>query len=198
MSPKEQPVAFAYRALLRQMMEVEGRIEQNFAELSNHEKFHNYLIEEYANLMKLEQILMHSNSSEIDLEVIARDIVGTKSNKHLYLIWMEQAHESSESKLGILKIVSNAILEDAVGLFTFGHIEVTAEIVTRIPPVPSSNRGGHLPMGRQLAMCLTQMLPLPHKLNPIKDPAGAYEWITTNIEKIRWDPVLMVYQPKPT
>ena len=96
-----------------------------------------------------------------------------KDKKVLLKLVDENASESEirNQKVGLFIL--------SVGLFTYGRLDVAEDILTGIP----GGRGSI----RRLTWVMNVLLPLPEKLDALKQPDLVSEWLKINSDKLRWD-----------
>ncbi|MGB3760951.1 MAG: hypothetical protein WBA07_32030 [Rivularia sp. (in: cyanobacteria)] len=73
----------------------------------------------------------------------------------------------------------------AVGLFTFGRLDVYQDILDNIPH--------RLVRWKGLSYVITRLLPTPAHLDPLQNPAEIAEWIKAKEPKLKWDESLEKY-----
>jgi hypothetical protein len=81
--------------------------------------------------------------------------------------------------------ITNGLFVFAVGLFTFGRLDVAEDIVHRAP------KTGAL---RRLELVLDVLLPLPNNLEPMYDPAGFQRWLAKHRNNLRWNSKSGLYE----
>lgn len=74
--------------------------------------------------------------------------------------------------------VKNGVFVFAVGLFTFGRLDVVEDIIKRMPS------SGQV---RGLEYVINVLLPLPDNLDPIMQPDTFHRWLTRNAERLIWN-----------
>lgn len=71
-----------------------------------------------------------------------------------------------------------ALLILAVGLLTYGRLDVVDDILNGIPVAPRNIR--------MLAGSLKALLPMPENLSPFGNPEEVKHWVMSNESKLRW------------
>lgn len=74
--------------------------------------------------------------------------------------------------------VTNGMFVFAVGLFTYGRLDVVEDIVKRIP------KTGNV---RRLEFVINVLLPIPDNLEPMDDPGEFHRWLQENQQKLVWN-----------
>ncbi|MEM1394580.1 MAG: hypothetical protein AAGG00_15065 [Cyanobacteria bacterium P01_H01_bin.150] len=73
----------------------------------------------------------------------------------------------------------------AVGLFSFGRLDVYQDILDNIPH--------RLVRWKRLSYVITRLLPTPAYLDPLENPTEIAEWIKAEESKLKWDESLEKY-----
>lgn len=114
---------------------------------------------------------------------------GSQNDAH-FLSYLEQRYQEEKDHLARLKqeglpkpqepIARLGLLILAVGLFTYGRLEVVEDILDSIPP-------SELRVGR-LAWCLNGMLPLPASIGDVlQDSDSVKVWVSSHRDSLHWD-----------
>jgi len=101
---------------------------------------------------------------------------------------LEQAFREAKAEIerGDSQHARDRLFLFAVGLFTFGHVEVAEDIVLNIP------RG--TARVRRLSLVLMVLLPLPSNLHPLANPKTLANWLRENSPCFVWDQSSLVYR----
>ncbi|MDY6897200.1 MAG: hypothetical protein SWZ49_03880 [Cyanobacteriota bacterium] len=112
----------------------------------------------------------------------------------LYQIY-ESEYQKQKSR--ILQVIAEGKSEDviasnnlflfimAVGLFTFGRLDVYQDILNNIPH--------RLVRWKGFSYVITRLLPTPAHLDPLENPDKIAEWIEAKEPKLKWDKSLEKY-----
>lgn len=120
---------------------------------------------------------------------------GTQDDAH-FLSYLEQRYQEEKEHIARLKhdglpkqeepLACLGLLMLAVGLFTYGRLDVVDDILNSIPPPK-------LRVGR-LAWCLHGMLPLPDSIGNVQqDTAAVKTWFDSHKAALQWDETRGVY-----